>query len=98
MEKWIIKANVIQDKTFRDGAKVLILDIPGSLDSLQVRGLSKGGRTVTKWMQINRLKNFRPEFAAELDDVGFGHFIPGDKERAQEVAGNLERYVEEKRC
>ena len=98
MEKWIIKANVIQDKVFRDGAKVLILDIPGSLDSLQVRGLSKGGRTVTKWVQVNRLRNFRPQFAAELGDVGYGHFIPGDKGHAQEVAGNLENCAEEKRC
>ena len=94
MEKWIIKANIIQDKVFRDGAKVLILDIPGSKESLQVRGISKGGRMVTKWVQINRLKNFRPEFAAELDGVGFGHFIPGTKEHVQEIAGNLGKYAE----
>ncbi len=97
MEKWIIKANIIQDKVFRDGAKILILDIPGSKESLQVRGMSKGGRIVTKWVQMNRLKNFRPEYAAELDDIGFGHFIPKDKEHAQEVAGNLEKCAEEKR-
>ncbi len=94
MEKWVIKANIIQDKVFRDGAKVLILDIPGSKESLQVRGMSKGGRMVTKWIQINRLENFRPEFAAELDDAGYGHFIPGTKEHAQEVAGNLGEYAE----
>ncbi len=97
MEKWIVKANIIQDKIFRDGAKVLILDIPGSKESLQVRGLSKGGRIVTKWIQINRLENFRPEFVAELDDIGFGHFIPGTKEHAQEVAEGLKKYAEEKR-
>jgi len=97
MEKWIVKANIIRDKVFRDDAKVLILDIPGSKESLQVRGLSKGGRTVMKWVQISRLRNFRPEFTAKLDDVGFGHFIPKDKEHAQEVAGNLERCAEEKR-
>lgn len=97
MEKWIIKANVIQDKVFRDGAKVLILDMPGSLNSLQVRGLSKGARTVTKWMQLNRLKNFRPQFAAELGDLGCGHFNPEDKVHAQNVAGELEKLAEEKR-
>ncbi len=97
MEKWIIKANIVQDKVFRDGAKVLILDIPGGKESLQVRGMSKGGRMVTKWVQINRLKNFRPEFAAKLDDVGFGHFIPKDKEHVQEVAEKLEKCTEEKK-
>ncbi len=97
MEKWIIKANIIQDKVFRDGAKVLILDIPGSKESLQVRGLSKGGRSATNCVQINRLKNFRAEFVAERDDAGYGHFIPKDQEHAQEVAGNLEKCAKEKK-
>ncbi len=52
---------------------------------------------MTKWVQINRLKNFRPEFVAELDDAGYGHFIPGTKEHAQEVAEGLKKYAEEKR-
>jgi hypothetical protein len=57
-----IVANVVQDKSLRNGAKVWVLDIYGDGASVRVRGLSKGGRRITKFIHIKRLMNFRPEW------------------------------------
>jgi hypothetical protein len=53
-------ANVVQpDSSLRLGAKVRIRSVPGEPANIEVRGMSRGGRMVTKWIRSNRLGNFR---------------------------------------
>ena len=57
---YVIYANVsAADSALRLGAKVLVMSAPGDPDNIQVRGLSRGGRNITKWTKRSRLKNFR---------------------------------------
>lgn len=58
-----IVANVVYpDRCLRLGAKVWVLDIPGDPDRCKVRGLSRGGRVVTKWVTARRVGNVRVAF------------------------------------
>jgi hypothetical protein len=55
-----VVANVeLPDSTLRKGARVVVLQQPGSADRVLVRGVSRGGRVVTKWTRLRGLKNFR---------------------------------------
>ncbi len=57
---YVIVANVAStDSALRLGARVVVEWIPGNPDHAQVRGLSRGGRRITKWVLTKRLKNFR---------------------------------------
>lgn len=56
-----IAANVTRpDSCLRLGAKVWIESIPGNPDNMRVRGLSRGGRRIEKWVNAKHsLGNFR---------------------------------------
>jgi hypothetical protein len=58
-ERWGLFANITGDRVLRDGAKVHIVSINGSGECWEVRGLSRGGRRVTKYVQLSRLINWR---------------------------------------
>lgn len=64
-------ANVVSDRVLRVGAKVWILGWNGDAENAQVRGLSRGGRMVTKYIRLKRLKNFRSSWipVCRRDDV-----------------------------
>lgn len=58
---YVIVANVVDaDSCLRKGARVVVEWLPGDPAKAQVRGLSRGGRVVTKWIATKRLGNFRP--------------------------------------
>ena len=86
-----VVANVMEpDRVLRNGAKVWIMHGwgGGGWERLKVRGLSRGGRTVTKWVPIERLSNFRRAWMPEnLRDSGYFLFEP---EEATTVAKNLQ--------
>lgn len=56
-----VKANIKQHKFLRKNACCWILMLyPANIgERLLVRGLSKGGRKVTTWVSVRRLKDFR---------------------------------------
>lgn len=57
---YAIVANVADaDSCLRFGARVVVHSIPGNPASVMVRGLSRGGRAVTKWVKAHRLENIR---------------------------------------
>jgi hypothetical protein len=64
-DKFGLVANVVSDHALRAGAKVWILGWNGDAENAQVRGLSKAGRTITKYIKIKRLGNFRAAWIPE---------------------------------
>jgi hypothetical protein len=56
---YCIIANVKEDKAFRNGAKVYLLNGRQSSNSVEVHGISKGGRKINKYIPYKRLENFR---------------------------------------
>ena len=95
-ERWGIAANVIDDKVFRRGAKVRVWHNVGDSMKNQVRGISKGGRVVTKWLPIHRLEKFRARFSANPDRDFAGWYK--SKDAANAVATNLNRWADEERA
>ena len=83
---WVIVANVIEDPLLRRGAKVYLIQWHGSADNVQVIGLSRGGRRITKYIPFKRLRNFRPGWAPPYVDSYFDY---DEKEKAGEVARQL---------
>lgn len=86
-----IVANVVSDRALRTGAKVwLCLWTGGSLDKPQVRGLSKGGRTITKHIAVKRLTNFRAAWIPPTmrEDVA----MTFSKERAASLAADFNAF------
>lgn len=85
LQNWAVAANVISDRLFRPGAKVLWCH--GDSDSLCVTGLSRGGRRIQKWLPLKRLRDFRASF--------IGHVTTGEvlrlasKEQAAEYAARF---------
>jgi len=67
MQEFGIVANVEGDKHFREGAKVTITWLnPGDPCSMVgCFGLSRGGRRITKIINIKKLKNFRAKWIPE---------------------------------
>lgn len=58
-------ANVVSDHALRHGTKVRILSAHDDAMNVEVIGLSKGGRRITKYIQWKRLTNIRASFLAE---------------------------------
>ena len=90
-----IVANVKTDKALRTGAKVYLLRANGSANSVEVSGLSKCGRRITKHIPYKRLTNFRAAFIPPHMQVGKGPwcFTVGcwwtEKTAAQDAADKL---------
>lgn len=57
-----IIANVMTDHALRTGAKVFVVAQESGMGRVEVRGLCKRGRMITKHMAWKRLTNFRPAF------------------------------------
>jgi hypothetical protein len=58
-EAYGLVANVLWDRVLRMGAKVYLLGWHGDYHYVFVQGLSKGGRTVRKYLPLKRLRTFR---------------------------------------
>lgn len=60
---FVIHANVAKaDAGLRLGSKVEVLSVPGDPERVEVRGMSRGGRKITKYIATHRLKNFRAQW------------------------------------
>ena len=85
-----IVANAVKDKVFRQGAKVWILRWNGDFEHVIVRGISLGGRRVTKYTPFKSLHNYRaawiPPTVAEDVCATWA-----TKEAAQKAADNIAR-------
>lgn len=57
---WGIFANIHGDRLFREGAKVQIRVWRGDYERAEVRGLSLGGRRITRYVRRELLSNVRP--------------------------------------
>lgn len=58
--EYAVAANVMNgDSGLRIGARVLVLQVGGMVDTVRVRGLSRGGRMIRKWIRIKKLSNIR---------------------------------------
>jgi hypothetical protein len=96
--EWGICANVLSDRAFRTGAKVVLLRIPGIPEQTEAYGPSKGGRHIEKWISLKRLTNFRPYWIPPHQRCD-GHIRPivavcldfATKEEAQQKADALQR-------
>lgn len=81
-------ANVMTDHILRTGAKVHVIQYNGFIGRVEVTGLCKSGRRVTKHMAWKRLTNIRPAYIppsiAEVTRVWWD-----DKEAAAKVALEL---------
>lgn len=57
---YAIVANVaLPDSCLRTGARVVIHGIPGNPERVRVRGISRGGRAVTKYTRTAGLRDIR---------------------------------------
>lgn len=88
-----VVANVQSDRALRTGAKVWVLGCNGDASCPQVRGLSKGGRTITKYTHYKRLASFR---AAWIPDHQLPHVWAtwmfterADAEKCAEILGRM---------
>jgi len=80
-----IVANVISDRVLRTGAKVWI-GYP-HWPCVVVRGLSKGGRTIAKFIHMKRLENFRAAWMPEhIRDLGGYYALRFDKKSEPQEA------------
>jgi hypothetical protein len=69
---YAIVANVSgADSCLRLGARVVVCSIPGNPAHVVVRGLSRGGRAVTKWVASSRLSNLRPAWEHKPPPLSF---------------------------
>lgn len=91
-------ANVVSDRALRTGAKVWILGWNGDAENAQVRGISKGGKTITKYIKLKRLAKFRAAWIPEcrrwtpeskLTDAVWPGFQWEDKAHVAELAASL---------
>jgi hypothetical protein len=63
-ERWCVAANMrAGDKVFRKGAKVYFLMTSGLFERAMVRGQSRGGRWVTKWVDLRQLSKLRAKLS-----------------------------------
>lgn len=63
-EAFVIVANVAAaDSALRLGARVVIEEVNGDPDHVRVRGISRSGRVISKFLPLKRLKNLRPKWA-----------------------------------
>lgn len=69
--QWGVKANMRGAHRFiRLGAKCLLLGHPQWRESVEVRALSRSGRTVSAWVSPRDLENFRPEWISPVERNG----------------------------
>lgn len=81
--RYVIVANVaLPDSCLRLGARVVVCSIPGNPERCRVRGLSRGGRRVTKYTRTRGLKNFRVAWEHDPHDEWYGF---DSKEAAERV-------------
>jgi len=60
MGAYAIVANIARaDSCLRLGARVVVQRIPGNPDNVEVRGVSRNGRVVTKYVKASRLRDMR---------------------------------------
>lgn len=67
-------ANLVSDRALRTGAKVWILGWNGDAENAQVRGISKGGRTITKYIRLKRLEKFRAAWIPDRENAQMGRY------------------------
>lgn len=81
------------DRVLRTGAKVWVLDGwgGGGWERLKVRGLSRSGRKVTKWIPIQRLTKFRRAWMPDHERAESYHVY--DANAAAGVATNFEKFA-----
>ena len=87
--EFAVCANVVEDKAFRRGAKVVVVHREGGNERVFCEGLTKAGRTIRKWISLKNLRNFRTTFIHEKRRIeAFGRYaIPTySKERAKSLA------------
>lgn len=58
----IVVANIITDSVFRPGALVEIIMPTGDNSRIQCSGIALGGRRITKWVSVYKIKNVRTNF------------------------------------
>ena len=87
-ERFAIFANVIQDKVLRNSARVLIM-LSLYRDNVKVKGLSKSGRRVEKWIPVKRLERFRVKYLHK-DQFGISW---GNREEAEEYLEGLNKWL-----
>lgn len=88
-KEWGIVANVQADKALRIGAKVTILESHGDASQVKVRGCSKSGRVIEKYIPFKRLKNFRAAWIPEKlrDEIHHWHKFETKDKAAQYASG-----------
>lgn len=93
-----IVANVVEvDRVLRLGAKVILVGYPnGMAERIEVRGLSRGGRPVTKFTAYMKLDNFRPQWLSERHRANVS--ILGTREEMEEWAAGFAAQAERERA
>jgi hypothetical protein len=65
---FVIVANVAAaDSVLRLGAKVVIEEVNGDPSHVRVRGCSRSGRVISKFLPLKRLTNLRPKWDHETE-------------------------------
>jgi len=85
-DRYGIVANNVNDRVLRRGARCRIQQLGGGGNSIFVRGLSKGGRRIEKWVRLSKLENFRVSWVHESER---NVCVLRSKEEAQTIADNL---------
>ncbi len=97
-----IQANVLEtDKVFRTGAKCIIeIGTGGTALRYQWRGMSRGGRMVSRWCATHRFHNFRPVWisASVPKHQRFFYYYEGTKKEMNDKAKWLEELAQSERC
>ena len=80
--RYVIVANVaLADSCLRMGARVVVCSIPGNPDRVRVRGLTRGGRRVTKYTRLKGLSNIRTAWEHDPYDEWLMFATEADAER-----------------
>ena len=87
-----VVANVRDDPTLRDGAKVWFVDgwYGGGLERVFVRGLSIPGDTIRKWIASDRLTNVRVAWVPDHLREKVRH---GDRAAAEKLRAAIDQWV-----
>jgi hypothetical protein len=94
-----IVANVVEtDRLLRKGAKVWLLGgwSGGGFERVTVRGASRSGRPIEKYMAIVKLENFRPAWMPEHLRDKATYFLGTRDQMEQRIEGLVERVATER--